>query len=78
MRNRPSRAGAPDRTDQVLKQVEAARDEIVGFTADLIRIPTVNPPGDAYRECAALIGRRLGEVGLDVQYIEADGLPTRA
>ena len=75
MRNRPSRAGAPDRTDQVLKQVEAARDEIVGFTADLIRIPTVNPPGDAYRECAALIGRRLGEVGLDVQYIEADGLP---
>ena len=75
MRNRPSCAGAPNRTDQVLAEVEAARDEIVGFTADLIRIPTVNPPGDAYRECAALIGRRLGEVGLDVQYIEADGLP---
>ena len=74
MRNRTSRAVAPDRTDQVLKQVEAARDEIVGFTADLIRIPTVNPPGDAYRECAALIGRRLGEAGFDVQYVEADGL----
>ena len=75
MRNRPSCAGAPNRTDQVLAEVEAARDEIVGFTADLIRIPTVNPPGEAYRECAELIGRRLGEVGLDVQYIEADGLP---
>ncbi|MCY4572778.1 MAG: acetylornithine deacetylase/succinyl-diaminopimelate desuccinylase family protein, partial [Gemmatimonadetes bacterium] len=62
-------------TDQVLKEVEAARDEIVGFTADLIRIPTVNPPGDAYRECAVLIGRRLGEAGFDVQYVEADGLP---
>lgn len=74
MRNRTSRAVAPDRTDQVLKEVEAARDEIVGFTADLIRIPTVNPPGDAYRECAALIGRRLGEAGFDVQYVEADGL----
>ena len=75
MRNRTSRAVAPDRTDQVLKEVEAARDEIVAFTADLIRIPTVNPPGDAYRECAALIGRRLGEAGFDVQYVEADGLP---
>ena len=74
MRNRTSRAVAPDRTDQVLKEVEAARDEIVGFTADLIRIPTVNPPGDAYRECAALIGRRLGEAGFDVQFVEADGL----
>ncbi|MYD15122.1 MAG: acetylornithine deacetylase/succinyl-diaminopimelate desuccinylase family protein [Gemmatimonadetes bacterium] len=75
MRNRSSRAGAPSRADQVLKEVEAARDEIVAFAADLIRIPTVNPPGDAYRECAALIGRRLGEAGLDVQYVEADGLP---
>ena len=74
MRNRTSRAVAPDRTDQVLKEVEAARDEIVGFTADLIRIPTVNPPGDAYRECAALIGRRLGEAGFDVQYAERGGL----
>ena len=73
MRNRSSRAGGPSRADQVLKEVEAARDEIVAFTADLIRIPTVNPPGDAYRECAELIGRRLGEVGLDVQYVEADG-----
>ncbi len=75
MRNRSSRAGAPSRADKVLKEVEAARDEIVAFTADLIRIPTVNPPGDAYPECAALIGRRLGEAGLDVQYVEADGLP---
>ena len=73
MRNRSSRAGAPSRADQVLKEVEAARDEIVAFTADLIRIPTVNPPGDAYRECAALIGGRLADAGLDVQYVEADG-----
>ena len=75
MRNRSIRAGAPSRADQVLREVEAARDEIVAFTADLIRVPTVNPPGDAYRECAELIGRRLGEAGLDVQYVEADGRP---
>ena len=75
MRNHSNRPAAPDRVDRVLRQVEAARDEIVALTADLIRIPTVNPPGDAYRECAALIGRRLGESGLEVRYIEADGLP---
>lgn len=75
MRNRSSRAGAQSRADQVLREVEAARDEIVAFTADLIRIPTVNPPGDAYRDCAELIGRRLADAGLDVQYIEADGRP---
>ena len=73
MPSRPIRASLPDRADQVLARVEAAREEIVAFTADMIRIPTVNPPGELYRDCAELIGRRLGEVGLDVQYVEAEG-----
>ncbi len=33
--------------DKVLAEVESATDEIVNFTADLIHIPTINPPGDA-------------------------------
>ena len=72
MRNHSSRA-RPTRVDRVLAQVEAAREESVAFTAELIRVPTVNPPGASYRECAELIGRRLREAGLDVQYLEADG-----
>ncbi|MDE2782742.1 MAG: acetylornithine deacetylase/succinyl-diaminopimelate desuccinylase family protein [Gemmatimonadota bacterium] len=63
------------RADHVMAQVEAARDEIVAFTVELIRIPTVNPPGDFYRECADLIGRRLAEAGLAVEYVEAEGRP---
>ncbi len=68
----PSLAG---RADRVVAQVEAARDEIVAFTTDMIRIPTVNPPGDAYRECAELIGRRLEQAGMAVDYVDARGRP---
>ena len=63
------------REDRVLAEVEAARDEIVAFTAEMIRIPTVNPPGACYRECAELIGRRLETAGLAVEYVEAEGRP---
>ena len=32
--------------ERILAEVDRAADEIVQFTADLVRIPTVNPPGD--------------------------------
>ena len=66
--------------DRVLAAVEAAADEIVDFTSALIRIPTVNPPGEAYDDCARLIGDRLAACGFDVEYIAAEGRPehTRA
>lgn len=63
------------REDRVLAEVEAARDEIVAFTAEMIRIPSVNPPGACYRDCVELIGRRLQATGLAVAYVEAEGRP---
>ena len=62
-----------DSVDRVLAEVERARDELVDFAAELIRIPTVNPPGENYRECAESIGVRLGAWGMAVQYVEAEG-----
>ncbi|MCH7532359.1 MAG: acetylornithine deacetylase/succinyl-diaminopimelate desuccinylase family protein [Gemmatimonadetes bacterium] len=59
--------------DRVLAEVERARDELVDFAAELIRIPTVNPPGENYRECAETIGARLGAWGMEVEYVEAEG-----
>jgi succinyl-diaminopimelate desuccinylase len=61
--------------DRVLAEVSAATDEIVALTGDLIRLPTVNPPGAGYRECARLIGARLGVMGMDVAYVDAVGRP---
>ena len=61
--------------DRVIAAVDAAADEIVDFTAQLIRIPTINPPGDNYEACAKLIGKRLIEGGFVVDYIPAIGRP---
>jgi succinyl-diaminopimelate desuccinylase len=59
--------------DRVLSVVDDAADEMVSFAADLIRVPTVNPPGDAYPECARLIGDRLAACGFAVDYFAAEG-----
>lgn len=66
---------APKLVDRVLERVEAAADEIVAFTSALIRIPTVNPPGEHYADCAQLIGRTLETCGFGIEYHEADGRP---
>ena len=49
--------------------------ELVEFTRELIRIPTVNPPGENYRACSELIGGRLRDFGYDVRYVDAEGRP---
>ena len=59
--------------DRVLREVDAIADEAVAFAAELIRIPTVNPPGDAYEDCARAIGQRLRGDGFDVEYLVAEG-----
>jgi succinyl-diaminopimelate desuccinylase len=50
-------------------------DEIVAFLQELTRIPTVNPPGENYVDCAQTIGKKLVKFGYDVQYLEAEGRP---
>jgi succinyl-diaminopimelate desuccinylase len=62
-------------TDRVLAAVDSAAPEIVDFTSALIRVPTVNPPGEAYEDCARLIGDRLASCGFEVEYHAAEGRP---
>ena len=59
--------------DRILEEVDRAADEIVQFTADLVRIPTINPPGEEYDGCAHFLGDFLLECGFSVEYIAADG-----
>ncbi len=61
--------------ERVLAAVDALAAEAVAFASDLIRIPTVNPPGDFYADCARAIGDTLARCGLDVEYHTADGRP---
>jgi succinyl-diaminopimelate desuccinylase len=64
----------PD-TDALLARIEDRRDELVALTQALVRIPTVNPPGDAYEACARLLGERLRRRGAAVEYLRAAGAP---
>ena len=61
--------------ENLLKIVEARREELVELAQVLIRFPTINPPGEAYQPCAEFIGRRLGARGFTVNYVRAAGTP---
>jgi succinyl-diaminopimelate desuccinylase len=61
--------------DRVLAAVEASTQEMVDFTASLIRVPTINPPGEAYADCARVIGDKLAECGFEVDYVAAERRP---
>jgi succinyl-diaminopimelate desuccinylase len=61
--------------DRVTAEVDRARDELVELTADLVRIPTVNPPGEHYDACAHFLGDDLRRRGFAVEYIVADERP---
>jgi len=62
-------------SEQVLDRIDDRVDELVELTCDLIRFPTINPPGEAYQPCAEFIGRRLSKRGFDIEYVRAVGAP---
>lgn len=59
----------------LLHRIDQKTEEMIDLTQRLIRIPTVNPPGDAYTECAELIGERLRSQGFSVQYLRGKNAP---
>ncbi len=59
--------------DQLFARIDAKRDELVTLTCELVRMPTVNPPGEGYTECARYLGERLEARGFATQYVRAEG-----
>lgn len=60
-------------TTAIRRQLERDRGDLVDLAAELIRIPTENPPGAAYSDCARLIEDRLRSLGLSVQVWNPSG-----
>ncbi len=60
-------------TAKLLAEVAARRDDLIGLTQDLIRIPTLNPPGANYREICDLLDRRLLMSGFQTELVRAEG-----
>jgi len=61
--------------DAIIAAVDARRDDLIRLTQDLVRIPTLNPPGLNYREICDFLARRLGKAGFEVELIRATGAP---
>ncbi|MCT2539283.1 acetylornithine deacetylase/succinyl-diaminopimelate desuccinylase family protein [Sedimentimonas flavescens] len=56
-------------------EIDSRRDELVALTQDLIRIPTLNPPGRHYREICDYLAERLARQGFQVELIRAHDAP---
>lgn len=61
--------------DRLFRRIEAARDDVTALARDLIRFPTVNPPGEGYDPCVRFLGERLRARGAQVEYIRGLGEP---
>ena len=59
----------------ILAQTEARRQDLIGLTQDLIRIPTLNPPGRNYRAICDYLAARLMGQGWSVELLRATGSP---
>ncbi len=60
--------------DQLLEWLRQREDEMAALLAELVEIPTENPPGKNYRACADLLEDRLRKCGLECQRFEASDL----
>ncbi|MEI2807602.1 MAG: acetylornithine deacetylase/succinyl-diaminopimelate desuccinylase family protein [Albidovulum sp.] len=62
-------------TDRLAAEIDARRDDLVALAQDLIRIPTLNPPGLNYLEICEYLADRLGRGGFSLDLVRAEGAP---
>ena len=55
--------------------IVARRDDLIALTQDLIRIPTLNPPGENYQAICEYLDTRLSRSGFATQLIRAYDTP---
>ncbi|MEM9269786.1 MAG: acetylornithine deacetylase/succinyl-diaminopimelate desuccinylase family protein, partial [Pseudomonadota bacterium] len=60
---------------ELMEEIEAREAELVALTQALIQIPTLNPPGQYYREICEFLATRLGKRGFRCELVRAEGAP---
>ena len=58
-----------------LGEIDSRRDDLISLTQELIRIPTLNPPGENYREICEFLSKRLQKSGFGIELVRAKGTP---
>jgi len=61
------------RADALLGWLRARENEMAELLAELVAIPTENPPGKNYGACVDLLEKRLRDFGLDCERVQASG-----
>ncbi|WP_433963004.1 acetylornithine deacetylase/succinyl-diaminopimelate desuccinylase family protein [Roseibium album] len=61
--------------EQLIREIDERRDDLVVLTQELLRIPTLNPPGENYREICDYLARRLKKSGFEIELVRAFGTP---
>jgi succinyl-diaminopimelate desuccinylase len=62
-------------TTPLMVRIGGKRDDLIQLTQDLIRIPTLNPPGENYQAICDFLDKRLRGAGFQTQLIRAFGTP---
>jgi len=68
-----SKSGGGARTGELLSWLGQREEEMAALLAELVAVPTENPPGKQYRVCAELLEKRLREFGLACERYEPAG-----
>lgn len=61
--------------DPLLSEIAARRDDLILLTQNLIRIPTLNPPGENYRDICEFLNNRLTKHGFNTEMVRAYDTP---
>ncbi len=64
-----------DLAQRIRFEIDRRRDDLIALTQDLIRIPTLNPPGRHYREICDYLAERLAHRGFAIELIRAHDAP---
>ena len=62
-----------DAADNLFRNIDQKRDNLVRLTRDLVRIPTLNPPGQHYFDACDYVRQRLANSGFETSLLRAAG-----
>lgn len=64
-----------DISSKLAERIAEKRDDLVALTQELVRIPTLNPPGEYYRDICEYLKDRLQSRGFQCEMIRAKDTP---
>ena len=64
---------AGDLADRLRTEIDQRRESLIETARDLIRLPTINPPGENYREICDHLAARLAGSGFSAEFVRAEG-----